>query len=73
LRRSSKPPEQQIERLMPVETQEEHKRRALDLHDLCILYVGGRNHQIPQLKGLVEGANGRLLQPRRGCRAQRPR
>jgi hypothetical protein len=44
-----------------IEPQEEHKRPALDLHDLCILYVGGRNHQIPQLKGLVEGANGRLL------------
>jgi hypothetical protein len=53
--------EQQIERLMPAEMQEEHKGPALDLHDLCVLYVGGRNHQIPQLKGLVEGANGRLL------------
>jgi hypothetical protein len=52
--------EQQIERLMPDETQED-KGPALDLHDLCILYVGGRNHQVPQLKGLVEGANGRLL------------
>jgi hypothetical protein len=52
--------EQQIERLMPDETQED-KGQALDLHDLCILYVGGRNHQVPQLKGLVEGANGRLL------------
>jgi hypothetical protein len=53
--------EQQIERLMPAETQEQHKDPALDLHELCILYVGGRNHQIPQLKALVEGANGRLL------------
>jgi hypothetical protein len=52
--------ERQIERLMPAEMQED-KAPALDLHDLCILYVGGRNHQIPQLKGLVEGANGRLL------------
>ena len=52
--------ERQIERLMPAEMQED-KGRALDLHDLCVLYVGGRNHQIPQLKGLVEGANGRLL------------
>jgi hypothetical protein len=50
--------EQQIERLMPAETM---AGAALDLHDLCVLYVGGRNHQIPQLKGLVEGANGRLL------------
>ena len=53
--------EQQIERLMQAETQEQHKGPALDLHELCILYVGGRNHQIPQLKALVEGANGRLL------------
>jgi uncharacterized protein DUF2325 len=52
--------ERQIERLMPAEMQED-KAPALDLHDLCILYVGGRHHQIPQLKGLVEGANGRLL------------
>jgi len=37
------------------------KGPALDLHELCILYVGGRNHQIPQLKALVEGANGRIL------------
>jgi hypothetical protein len=53
--------EQQIERLMPAETQEQQKGPALDLHELCILYVGGRNHQIPQLKALVEGANGRIL------------
>src|SRR5258705_4318904 len=53
--------EQQIDRLMPAETQEQQKGPALDLHELCILYVGGRNHQIPQLKALVEGANGRLL------------
>jgi len=52
--------DQQIERLMPAEMQED-KGPALDLHGLCVLYVGGRNHQIPQLKGLVEGANGRLL------------
>jgi hypothetical protein len=52
--------ERQIERLMPAETQED-QGPALDLHDLCILYVGGRNHQIPQIKGLVEGASGRLL------------
>jgi uncharacterized protein DUF2325 len=52
--------EQQIERLMSAEMQED-KGPALDLHDLCVLYVGGRHHQVPQLKGLVEGANGRLL------------
>jgi hypothetical protein len=53
--------EQQIERLVPAETQEQQKGPALDLHELCILYVGGRNHQIPQLKALLEGANGRIL------------
>lgn len=52
--------EQQIERLMPAETQAE-QGPALDLRGLHVLYVGGRHHQIPQLKGVVEGANGRLL------------
>jgi len=53
--------EQQIERLIPAEMREEQEAPALDLHDLCVLYVGSRNHQIPQLKSLVEGVNGRLL------------
>jgi hypothetical protein len=53
--------ERQIERLMPVETQEQQKGPTLDLHDLCVLYVGGRSHQIPQTKGLVEGTGGRFL------------
>lgn len=53
--------EQQIARFMPAETQEPQKGPALDLHELCILYVGGRNHQIPQIKGLVEGTSGRFL------------
>jgi hypothetical protein len=52
--------ERQIERLMPTETQG-NRGPALDLHDLCVLYVGGRNHQIPRIKGLVEGTRGRLL------------
>jgi hypothetical protein len=52
--------EQQIERLMPAEMQED-KGAALDLHGLSVLYVGGRNHQIPQLRGVVDGANGQLL------------
>jgi uncharacterized protein DUF2325 len=52
--------ERQIERLMPAKTPEDHGP-ALDLRELCVLYVGGRNHQIPQLKGLMEDANGRLL------------
>jgi hypothetical protein len=46
---------------MPAETQEQQKGSALDLHELCILYVGGRNHQIPQIRGLVEGTSGRFL------------
>jgi Uncharacterized protein conserved in bacteria (DUF2325) len=49
--------EGQIERLMPAEGEGE----SLDLHQLCVLYVGGRSHQIPQLKGLVERTNGRFL------------
>jgi hypothetical protein len=49
--------ESQIERLMPAGEEGE----SLDLHQLCILYVGGRSHQIPQLKGLVERTNGRFL------------
>jgi hypothetical protein len=50
--------EGQIERLMPAEGEE---GESLDLHQLCVLYVGGRSHQIPQLKGLVERTNGRFL------------
>jgi hypothetical protein len=50
--------EGQIERLMPPEGEE---GESLDLHQLCVLYVGGRSHQIPQLKGLVERTNGRFL------------
>ena len=58
--------ERQIERLMPVEGQEEGKEQeeagdSLDLHQLCVLYVGGRSHQIPQLKDLVERLNGCFL------------
>jgi hypothetical protein len=34
---------------------------ALDLHGLAVLYVGGRAHQAPQLKSLVERTNGRFL------------
>jgi hypothetical protein len=33
----------------------------LDLRGLTVLYVGGRANQAPQLKGLVEGTNGRFL------------
>src|SRR5262249_12120298 len=54
--------ERQIERLMPAEGQEQNEEgEGLDLHQLCVLYVGGRGHQIPQLKGLVERMNGRFL------------
>jgi hypothetical protein len=34
---------------------------ALDLAGLALLYVGGRAHQIPQLKALIERMNGRML------------
>jgi hypothetical protein len=34
---------------------------ALDLRGSTVLYVGGRIHQTPQLKSLVERANGRFL------------
>jgi uncharacterized protein DUF2325 len=53
--------ESQIERLMPAEGQKQEEGGGLDLHQLCVLYVGGRSHQIPQLKALVERMNGRLL------------
>ena len=50
--------ESQIERLMPAEGE---TGAGLDLVGLCVLYVGGRSHQVPQLKGLVERINGRFL------------
>ena len=34
---------------------------GLDLRGLTVLYVGGRANQAPQLKGLVESANGHFL------------
>lgn len=34
---------------------------ASDLNGMTLLYVGGRAHQIPQLRNLVELANGELL------------
>jgi hypothetical protein len=34
---------------------------ALDLSGRTILYVGGRQHQVPQLKALIERAGGRFL------------
>ena len=34
---------------------------ALDLRGLTVLYLGGRAHQAPRLKGLVERVNGRFL------------
>ena len=36
-------------------------RGTLDLGNLTVLYVGGRAHQTPLLKGLVERLNGRFL------------
>jgi hypothetical protein len=34
---------------------------ALDVSGITVLYVGGRAHQAPQIKGLIEGAGGRFL------------
>jgi hypothetical protein len=34
---------------------------ALDLSGVTILYVGGRAHQVPQLKGLIERVGARFL------------
>jgi hypothetical protein len=34
---------------------------ALDVSGITVLYVGGRAHQTPQIKGLIEGAGGRFL------------
>src|SRR5258708_17011296 len=36
---------------------------ALDLSGRTILYVGGRQHQVPRLKEVIERAGGRLLHP----------
>jgi Uncharacterized protein conserved in bacteria (DUF2325) len=33
----------------------------LDVSGITVLYVGGRAHQTPQIKGLIEGAGGRFL------------
>jgi len=34
---------------------------ALDVSGITVLYVGGRAHQTPQIKGLIESAGGRFL------------
>jgi hypothetical protein len=36
-------------------------REALDLSGLTLLYVGGRAHQVPRMKGLIEGLGARFL------------
>ena len=36
-------------------------RNTVDLPGVTILYVGGRAHQVPQLKGLIERVGGRFL------------
>ena len=51
--------ESQIATLLP--TAGEIPARTVDLSGLTILYVGGRAHQIPRLKGFVERANGKFL------------
>lgn len=49
----------QIESLF--ETEEHPTGEALDLHGRYVLYVGGRVHQLPRLKELVEQRNGRFI------------
>jgi hypothetical protein len=40
---------------------DEQSAAALDLHGVTVLYVGGRAHQAPQFRSVVERANGRFL------------
>ena len=51
--------ESQIGTLLPQD--DDQPVGALDLHGLAVLYVGGRAHQAPQLKSLLERTNGRFL------------
>jgi hypothetical protein len=51
--------ESQIEALL--RPQDDQSAGALDLRGSTVLYVGGRAHQTPQLKNLVERSNGRFL------------
>jgi hypothetical protein len=51
--------ESQIATLLP--TEGEAPTHTVDLSGLTILYVGGRTHQIPRLKGFVERVNGKFL------------
>jgi len=44
-------------------------REALDLSGAILLYVGGRTHQVPQLKRLVQRERA-FSASRRWCRAQ---
>jgi Uncharacterized protein conserved in bacteria (DUF2325) len=40
---------------------EEQSAVALEFRDVQVLYVGGRAHQVPQLKAVVERAGGKFL------------
>ena len=59
LRSELRSTESQIATLLP--TVGEAPTGAVDLSGLTILYVGGRTHQIPRLKGFVERVNGKFL------------
>jgi len=51
--------ESRIDKLLPIG--KEGAAETLYLNGLCVLYVGGRAHQMPRLKALVEETNGRFL------------
>jgi Uncharacterized protein conserved in bacteria (DUF2325) len=40
---------------------DEQSAATFDLHGVTVLYVGGRAHQAPQFRSIVERANGRFL------------
>jgi hypothetical protein len=50
-----------VERHLAALARPETRAEALDLAGVTILYVGGRAHQVPQLKALIERAGGRFL------------
>ncbi len=51
--------ERQLEALLRPD--EDQSAAAIDLGSMTVLYVGGRAHQAPQLRSLVERLNGRFL------------
>jgi hypothetical protein len=47
--------------LAQLRTREEDAEQGIDLRDSILLYVGGRTHQIPQLRALAERSGASLL------------